>query len=94
MVEQIVRTRTAAQVRSHAQKFFNRLDREQRKMKKTLPGGDEELDEESNMESAREEEPCLEETPPQIIALVRKNSKEDSTPSPQPRIREREQFPE
>jgi SHAQKYF class myb-like DNA-binding protein len=27
MVEQIVGTRTAAQVRSHAQKFFNRFDR-------------------------------------------------------------------
>jgi SHAQKYF class myb-like DNA-binding protein len=33
LVEQVVHTRTAAQVRSHAQKFFNRLDREQRKMK-------------------------------------------------------------
>jgi SHAQKYF class myb-like DNA-binding protein len=28
MVEQIVSTRTASQVRSHAQKFFYRLDRE------------------------------------------------------------------
>lgn len=42
MVEQIVGTRTASQVRSHAQKFFYRLDREQRKMKKTdNSGGDE-----------------------------------------------------
>lgn len=35
MVEQVVGTRTASQVRSHAQKFFFRLDREQRKMKQT-----------------------------------------------------------
>lgn len=27
-VEELVRTRTGAQVRSHAQKFFNRLSRE------------------------------------------------------------------
>lgn len=74
LVEQVVETRSAAQVRSHAQKFFNRLDREQRKMKQVETT---EPEDESSGDSNKEEEQeaCQEETPQQIIALVRKNSK-------------------
>lgn len=57
MVEQVVGTRTASQVRSHAQKFFNRLDREQLKMERKARG---KANEDSEHEDPQEE---LEESP-------------------------------
>lgn len=74
-VEKVVKTRTGSQVRSHAQKYFiklNRIRKERKKQKSKLPPEPTELEQE--VISRFTESDISEKTPTELITLIRETS--------------------
>jgi hypothetical protein len=75
-VEQYVKTRTSSQVRSHAQKFFNKLQKAPESGKERDPHEGRHSETEFDLEREMNNE-LTPSTPMELVSLIRKQSKED-----------------